>query len=247
MSTAAANLAARLKDFARGEDTAGDIPRIVRAAGPADHDAVVAALNVAADAVRDSHEYEYSGTIREDDRANLFTNVAGYMLSHGTAGTNDSAIVDEAIADSYDDGELQCEAAGCGEHAEVASITPGTTAYRHAYGEHDHEPLITEDGQRAALVRRVRSWSEPAGPVIADLGQLARWLEAFGLRGWAEALLAARPAEQPDAARAAAAKCDADLQDPGAAAAWPEFTGLPGALRNWAAATEKARPKTGDR
>jgi hypothetical protein len=156
----AARLAALLEHFGRGEDLADDIPRIVRRAGPAEHDSAQTAMNAAADAIRDGHEYECTDTIRTNDRANLFTNVAGYMLSHDTAGMDDSAIVDAAIADSYDDGALQCEAAGCGDYAKVASITAATITYRHTFGEHDHEPLITDDGQRAALIRRVRGWSE---------------------------------------------------------------------------------------
>jgi hypothetical protein len=81
--------------------------------------------------------------------------VTGYMLSHDTGGMDDTVIVDAAIEDSHDDGELQCEAPGCGEYAEVASITPRTITYRHVFGKHDHQPLITEDGQRAALIGRV--------------------------------------------------------------------------------------------
>jgi hypothetical protein len=65
-----------------------------------------------------------------------------------------------------------------------------------------------------------------------DLASLAGRLERFGLRSWADALLGARRAERPDAARAAAAKCEADLRSGG----WPEpeFTSLPAALRSWA-------------
>jgi hypothetical protein len=135
-------------NFAFGEDLADDIPGIVRAAGPARHDAALAAMNAAADAIRDGHEYECSATIRIDDRANLFTNVAGPMLSHDTAGMDDSVIVDTAIADSYDDGESQCEAEDCGQAAEVATITPRAFTYRHALGEHGHVPVLTDGSVR---------------------------------------------------------------------------------------------------
>jgi hypothetical protein len=80
-----------------------DIPGMVRSDGPVDYDAASAAMNDAADRLNASHDMEYSVTLRVDSRANLFTNVAGYMLRNprSIAGLTDAEIVDAAILAGY--------------------------------------------------------------------------------------------------------------------------------------------------
>ena len=76
------------------------------------------------------------------------------MLSHDTGGMDDTAIVDAAIEDSHDDGQLQCEASGCGEYADVANITPRTIT------SHSCRPLraIGCDPRRRVRWRLGRRW-----------------------------------------------------------------------------------------
>ena len=99
----------------------------------------------------------------------------------------------------------------------------------------------------------VTAWHEQVrlhGPFPFDglsFAELAAAVEAMGLRNWADALRGARDAERPAAARVCAGLCET-MNRPGAdvsgvlkLSAWPEFAGLPEALRAWAGAAEKAQ------
>lgn len=166
-----ARLTGALYGFVYDGGALDNIPADVRWAlngGRLDHDAAAKALNRTADQINDSHDMECSSTIRKDDRANLFTNVAGYMLSNDTTGMEDAAIMDAAIVDSYDNGEPECEAKDCGGPLSAREETRGVRVidwdgipYRHTcQRDDDHDPVMTEAGQEAAQIARVREWSE---------------------------------------------------------------------------------------
>ena len=56
-------------------------------------------LNIAANAIQGSHQYESSNSIQSDDRANLSVNITDWLLDH--LDRVDDATIEEIITDQY--------------------------------------------------------------------------------------------------------------------------------------------------
>lgn len=101
----AATLRAHLHSFATGgtspEQAMAGVSALLQLSPGYDRELVSAELNAEANEINDAHPYEYSGSIMTDDRANLFTNIAGYLMECGTPDTDFGSAVDAAIEWAY--------------------------------------------------------------------------------------------------------------------------------------------------